>query len=69
MPELAYAYDSCFRGDGPPKATRPTARVENAAQPVRFAQRNVEELYSRAHGEQRERGERGTLLTAPFIFC
>jgi hypothetical protein len=68
-PELAYADDACFRGDAPSKGTRPTARVENAAQPVRFAQCNMGKLYSRSHGDAREGGERGTPLTAPFIFC
>ena len=68
-PELPYADDACFRGDAPSKTTRPTARVENAAQPIRFAQCNVGKLYSRADVDPRECGERGTPLTAPFIFC
>src|ERR1019366_4086675 len=68
-PELAYADDACFRGNAPSKATRPSARVENAAQPVRLAQCNVGELHSHAHGDPRECGKRSTPLTAPFIFC
>lgn len=68
-PELANADDARFRGDAPSEATRATARVENAAQPVRFAQCHVRKLYSRAHGDPCECGERGTPLTAPFIFC
>jgi len=69
MPELAYADDACFRGDAPSKTTRPTARVENAAQAVRFAQCNVGKLYSLADREPCECGERGAPLTAPLIFC
>jgi hypothetical protein len=41
MPELAHSDDACFRGHAPSEATRATTRVENAAQPVRFAQCNV----------------------------
>lgn len=68
-PELAYTDDACFRGDAPSKPTRPTTRMENAAQAVRFAQCNVGKFYSGAHGEPCECGERSTPLTAPLIFC
>ena len=69
MPKLPYSDDACFRGDAPSKATRPTTGVENGTQPVRFAQCNVGKIYSSAHRYPRECGERGTPLTAPFVFC